>query len=151
VVLTYNPTQRTAATYGFGLKVVGAFGAIIAANPETAAFETCVPSRMGTDHCGPAFRSARRRREQRGLHASRAFPMGMTCGACSKLQKQGRSSRSRFFLDMVRTPLLRGGGLCPALRAKSNQILTAFRASHARNECGTHMCCHTTTVRCPSF
>jgi hypothetical protein len=45
--------------------------------------------------------------------------MEMTCGVCSKLQKQGKSSRSRLFLDMARTPLFRGGGICLARPAKS--------------------------------
>lgn len=67
VALTY--TQRTARNYDFGLKVVGALGAIIAASPKTAAFKTCVLSRMGTDHCGRVFRSALHRRAQRDRHA----------------------------------------------------------------------------------
>src|SRR5262245_60046078 len=47
--------------------------------------------------------------------------MGMTCGVCWKFQKQGRSSRSRFFLDMARTPLFARRRVCPILRLKSTQ------------------------------
>jgi hypothetical protein len=39
--------------------------------------------------------------------------MGMTCGVCSKLQKQGSSSRLDFFLDMARTPLINIDRLTP--------------------------------------
>src|SRR5215470_16475849 len=59
VVLMGSPRNAPRRPYDFGLKVVGALRAIIATSPKAAAFETCVPSRMGTDHCGRAFRSAR--------------------------------------------------------------------------------------------
>lgn len=131
VVLMDSPRNARRRPYDFGLKVVGALRAIIATSPKAAAFETCVPSRMGTDHYGRAFRSARHRRAQRGRHAGRVFPMGMTCAVCWKLQKQGSSSRSRFFLDMARTPILRGGGVANPSRKSQPRIFDRRPVRHA--------------------
>src|SRR5262245_55182879 len=67
--MMYGPGSAPRRTYDLGLKIVGALSAIIAARTKTAAFETCVRSRMGKDHYGRAFRLIRHRHAQRGRHA----------------------------------------------------------------------------------
>src|SRR5262245_38665336 len=62
------PPTAPRRTYDFGLKVVGALGAIIVAGTKTAALEICVPSHRDTNHCGRAFRSVRHHHAQRGRH-----------------------------------------------------------------------------------
>jgi len=64
-----SPLSAPRRTYDLGLKVVGAFDAIITVRLQTTAFETCVPSRMGKDHCDRVSRSARHHRVQPGRHA----------------------------------------------------------------------------------
>ena len=91
--------------YCLGLKEMVARGAVIAAARHAAALETGAPSRMGTDRCGRASRTARRRHAPRGRRASPESRRGTTGGACSRPQKQGMSSKLRVFLTMARLHL----------------------------------------------
>ena len=49
-----EPDRRKGAGHPFGLKVVGALGAVIAAIPEAAALETAARSRTGRGRCARA-------------------------------------------------------------------------------------------------
>jgi len=72
------------------LNVVGAFGAIIAAGLQTAAFEISVQSRTDTDHCDQASRSGWHRRAPRGRHADCRGRV-LTCRAQDERQYAGGS------------------------------------------------------------